>query len=391
MDRIIFFDTTLRDGEQSPGATMTPAARLRIAHALADAGVDVIEAGFPAAAPAVAASVASIAQTVRGGATIAALARCVERDIDIAWESIRAAQSPRIHVFLATSDLHLEHKLRITRSDALERIAAAVRAARSYCPDVEFSAEDASRTDREFLAEALSVAIAAGARTINAPDTVGYTTPAEMNSIVAYLRANVRDVEQATISVHTHNDLGMATANAMAGIEAGARQVECTINGIGERAGNCALEEIAALLYVRRDRFPYMHGIQMEHIAGLSKTVADSTRMPVQKNKAVVGANAFSHESGIHQDGMLKDRRTYEILHASVVGAHSTLSLSRNSGRNALITRVRELGLAIEPNDMETFIMAVSDYAQTRTVITDADLTDIAATIRGDMREPIAV
>ena len=191
--------------------------------------------------------------------------------------------------------------------------------------------------------------------------------------------------------MHTHNDLGMATANAMAGIEAGARQVECTINGIGERAGNCALEEIAALLYVRRDRFPYMHGIQMEHIAGLSKTVADSTRMPVQKNKAVVGANAFSHESGIHQDGMLKDRRTYEILHASVVGAHSTLSLSRNSGRNALITRVRELGLAIEPNDMETFIMAVSDYAQTRTVITDADLTDIAATIRGDMREPIAV
>ncbi|GAC1539401.1 MAG: hypothetical protein NVS2B17_14610 [Candidatus Velthaea sp.] len=390
MERITFFDTTLRDGEQSPGATMSPGARLRIAQMLADAGVDVIEAGFPAASPAVARSVSSIASSVRGAA-IAVLSRCVDNDIDKAWEAVRGAAAPRMHVFLATSDLHLERKLRITRGDALERIASGVRRAREYCPDVEFSAEDASRTDHAFLAEAFSVAIAAGARTINAPDTVGYTTPSEMTAMIGYLRAHVKDVERATISLHTHNDLGMATANTMAGIEAGARQVECTINGIGERAGNSALEEIAALLYVRRDRYPYEHGLRMDRIAELSQTVARATRMPVQKNKAVVGANAFAHESGIHQDGVLKDRRTYEILDAAVVGASSSLSISRQSGRHAVIARARTIGLSLDEQHHAAFVAAVADHAQTRTVVTDADMTAIAAAIQGAAREPIAV
>ncbi len=390
MDRITFFDTTLRDGEQSPGAAMSFAARLRIARMLAQAGVDVIEAGFPAASAAVEKSVSAIAQTVRG-TTIAALARCVDADIDCAWHTIAPADDARLHVFLATSDLHLERKLRITRADALQRIDASVRRARMHTPNVEFSAEDASRSDHAFLAEAFSVAIAAGATTINVPDTVGYATPAEMSALVTYLRANVREVERAVISVHTHNDLGMAVANTAAAIDAGARQVECTINGIGERAGNAALEEIAAMIYVRPDRYPYTHKLDMQHLSALSQTVARATRMPVQKNKAVVGAHAFAHESGIHQDGMLKDRRTYEILEASVVGARSTLSLGRNSGRHAVIARARDIGITFDDQERGAFVAAVAEFARERTGVSDLDLHSIAATIRGARREPIAV
>jgi 2-isopropylmalate synthase len=390
MQRITFFDTTLRDGEQSPGAAMSFAARLRIARMLAEAGVDVIEAGFPAASVATERSVAAIARSVRG-ATIAALARCVDTDIDCAWRAIRSANDPRLHVFLATSDLHLERKLRITRTEALARIAAGVARARGRTPNVEFSAEDASRSDRAFLAEAFSVAIAAGATTINVPDTVGYATPGDMSALVAYLRAHVRGIERATISVHTHDDLGMATANTMAALAAGARQVECTINGIGERAGNSALEEIAALIGVRGDIYPYAHGVRMERLSALSQTVSRATRMPVQKNTAVVGANACAHESGIHQDGMLKDRRTYEILDAASVGARSSLSIGRNSGRHAVIARARDLGIAVADADRIAFVAAVADYAQTRAVVSDAELVTIAARMHGGSREPIAV
>lgn len=390
MEHIALFDTTLRDGEQSPGATMTAPARLRIAHLLAQAGVDCIEAGFPAASSAVERSVTAIARAVRG-VQIAALARCVDSDIDTAARALRPAESARIHVFLATSDLHLEKKLRISRSQAIERVRDGVARARRYCADVEFSAEDASRSDRGFLTDIFSAAIAAGARTINVPDTVGYATPADMFGLIAHLREHVHGSEHAVWSVHTHDDLGMATANACAAIDAGARQVECTINGIGERAGNCALEEIAALLYVRSDQYPFQSSVRMEKLAGLSQVVARATRMPVQKNKAIVGANAFAHESGIHQDGMLKDRRTYEILEASTVGARARFSISRNSGRHAVIARAHEIGIDLDTSGMPAFVAAVADIAGSRTVVSDADLIAIAARIRGVARESLAI
>ncbi|MFN2460974.1 MAG: 2-isopropylmalate synthase [Candidatus Velthaea sp.] len=388
--RVALFDTTLRDGEQSPGAAMTAPARLRIAEMLAEAGVDCIEAGFPAASAAVERSVAAIARRVRG-VRVAALARCVDGDIDVARDALLGASAPRLHVFLATSDLHLEKKLRITRTDALERVRDGVARARRWCDDVEFSAEDASRSDRAFLAEVFSTAIAAGARTINVPDTVGYATPAEMQALIAYLRDNVTGCERATISVHTHDDLGLATANALAAVDAGARQVECTINGIGERAGNCALEEIAAALYVRPDRYAFTTGVRMQHLAALSRTVARATRMPVQKNKAIVGANAFAHESGIHQDGVLKDRRTYEILDARAVGARGSFSLSRISGRHAVIARANELGIALDDGTRPAFLAAVADVAQSRTVLSDADLIAVAARIREEAHATYAV
>jgi 2-isopropylmalate synthase len=390
MEHIALFDTTLRDGEQSPGATMNARARLRIAHLLNEAGVDCIEAGFPAASAATESSMSTIARAVRG-VRIAALARCVENDIDVAARALRRAERPRIHVFLATSDLHLEKKLRITRAQAIERVREGVARARRFCDDVEFSAEDASRSDRAFLTDIFSTAIAAGARTINVPDTVGYATPSDMYDLMRHLRENVHGSEHAVWSVHTHDDLGMATANACAAIDAGARQVECTINGIGERAGNCALEEIAAILFVRGDRYPYASGVRLERLAGLSRAVAHATRMPVQKNKAIVGANAFSHESGIHQDGMLKDRRTYEILDAGAVGARAHFSISRNSGRHAVIARAQEIGIDLDASGVTAFVAAVADVAQARIVVSDADLIAIAARIQGGAREPIAI
>lgn len=390
MERVMIFDTTLRDGEQSPGATMSPAARLRIARMLAVARVDCIEAGFPAASPATAQSVAAIAKRVRS-TRIAALARCVPRDIEIAAESLRGAASPRLHVFLATSDLHLTKKLRITREEAIDRVRDCVTLARKYTDDVEFSAEDASRSDFAFLAEIFSVAVRAGARTLNAPDTVGYATPADITRMFATLRERVWGVENTILSTHTHNDLGLATANALAAVEAGARQIECTINGIGERAGNCALEEVVAALYVRRDHYPFEAGLRMERIAAISTAVARATRMPVQKNKAVVGANAFAHESGIHQDGVLKDRTTYEILDASTVGARGGFSLGRNSGRHAVLARAAELGIALDERSAPAFLAAFADLAQTRPVVTDGDLRALATTLTGDHREPIAV
>lgn len=390
MDAVQILDTTLRDGEESPGATMTPADRLRIAEMLADARVDCIEAGFPAASAITAASVAQIAKRVRT-TRIAAVARCTYTDIEAAATALEYAAAPRIHVVVATSDLHLSKKLRITREAALARVTDSVRFARRFTDDVEFSAEDASRSDLGFVCEVFAAAIRAGATTVNFPDTVGYATPEDMTAAITAIRERTEGIEQAVISVHTHNDLGLATANALAAVKAGARQVECTINGIGERAGNCALEEIVAAFYVRRDVLPYSSGVALEQLANLSRTVAKATNMPVQKNKAIVGGNAFAHESGIHQDGVLKDRRTYEILDAAIVGATTLLTISRNSGRHAIVTRAREIGCPIEESEERAFAAAVIDFSQTRTIVTDNDLIAIAARVLGGTREPVAV
>jgi len=390
MDRVYLFDTTLRDGEQSPGATMTPDDRLHIAHLLAEAGVDIIEAGFPAASPIVAKSVDAISRAVRGS-KIAALARCTPGDIEIAWESIRHAESPRLHVFIATSDIHIERKLRTTREDVLERVAINVAAARARCPDVEFSAEDATRSDSAFLFEVYAAAIRAGATTINVPDTVGYTTPAEMTDLIGRIMREVPGIEDAILSVHTHDDLGLATANALAAVGAGARQIECTINGIGERAGNCALEEVAVAMTIRRDRFHVMTGFRSDRIAELSAQVSRATDMPVQKNKAIVGANAFAHESGIHQDGMIKDRRTYEIVDPSTVGATTRLPLSRNSGRNALLTRISDLGIIFGAEGSARFEEAFRRFVETRRNATDQDLLAIAHAITTEASDAFAV
>jgi 2-isopropylmalate synthase len=285
----------------------------------------------------------------------------------------------------------LTKKLRITRDAALERITDSVRFARRFTDDIEFSAEDASRSDIDFVSDCFAAAIRAGATTVSFTDTVGYATPEDVTAAITAIRERTPGIENAVISIHTHNDLGLATANALAAVKAGARQVECTINGIGERAGTCALEEIVAAFYVRRDVLPYTSNVALERLADLSRAVADATRMPVQKNKAIVGANAFAHEAGIHQDGILKDRRTYEILDAAIVGAKTLLTISRNSGRHAIVTRAREIGCPIEESEERTFAEAVIDFSQTRTIVTDNDLIEIAARILGGSREPIAL
>jgi 2-isopropylmalate synthase len=375
---IELFDTTLRDGEQSPGAAMTASARLGIARSLDAAGIDTIEAGFPAASAATSSSVAQIARAV-GRARVAALARCVPADIEAAAEALHGAARPRIHVFLATSDLHLRHKLRITQPRALELVAEGVRHARRLCPDVEFSAEDATRSDRTFLAEAFSVAIECGASTINVPDTVGYALPAEMAWLLEYLRTYVRGIEAVALSVHTHDDLGMATANALAAVEAGASQVECTVNGIGERAGNCALEEIVCAIHTRREALNCETRFDRRSLQGLSHLVARSASMPVQKNKAIVGENAFAHESGIHQDGVLKERTTYEIIDPQSVGRRTRLPLGRNSGRHALLARIEALGFDAATANRAELERAFKALAQTKRNLRDDDVARLAA------------
>lgn len=374
---IEIFDTTLRDGEQSPGAAMTPKDRLRIARMLDEARVDTIEAGFPAASQLVSDSVAQIAASVKE-ARVAALARCNPPDIEAAHAALRGARRPRIHLFLATSDVHLQHKLEITRERAIEVVIESVKMARRYCDDVEFSAEDATRSDRTFLAQVFSAAIAAGATVINVPDTVGYAVPSEMGSLIEFIRRNVEDVRTATISVHTHDDLGMATANALAAVAVGAQQVECTINGIGERAGNCALEEIVCAVRARADAFAADVRFETANLQFISKAVAAATKMPVQKNKAIVGANAFAHESGIHQHGVLKHRSTYEIIDPHSVGMSTTLPLGRNSGRHALLSHAARLGIRVDPQHSGPLERAFKTFVQTRRTITDADLIRIA-------------
>ncbi|MHB8214934.1 MAG: 2-isopropylmalate synthase [Candidatus Sulfotelmatobacter sp.] len=342
--RITVFDTTLRDGEQSPGCSMNHQEKLRLAHQLDRLGVDVVEAGFPIASEGDFEAVKAISSLIRRP-IIAGLARACRPDIERAWEALKDAARPRIHVFLATSDIHLKYKLRITREECLAQARESVAFARSLCPDVEFSPEDATRTDPAFLCQVLEAVVEAGATTLNIPDTVGYTVPAEFGELIATIRRRVKGIENVIISAHCHNDLGMAVANTMAAISAGARQVECTINGIGERAGNASLEEIVMAIRVRHDRYPYETGVVGEHLFAASQMLSEITGVPVQPNKAITGRNAFAHEAGIHQDGVLKNPLTYEIMTPQSVGVpDSKLVLGKHSGRHALAIRCEQLG-----------------------------------------------
>src|SRR5207245_2950731 len=340
-------------GEQAPGNSMTPEAKLRLAGQLDALGVDVIEAGFPSASQGDQQAVRGVAQAVRRSA-VAALARCHDRDIDLAGEALQGAARPRLHVFIATSDLHLDHKLKISRADCLARAEAAIRRARRYTDDVEFSAEDATRTDLDFLCRVVETAIAAGARTINLPDTVGYALPAEYGAMFSAVRSRVPNSDQVVFSAHCHDDLGLAVANSLAAVEAGAGQVECTINGIGERAGNASLEEIVMAMRVRPDHYSYDTGIVGEQLYPASQMLSEITGVPVQPNKAIIGRNAFAHEAGIHQDGMLKNPLTYEIMTPQSVGVpDSRLVLGKHSGRHALGLRCEQLGYQFDRRELD--------------------------------------
>jgi 2-isopropylmalate synthase len=384
---VLVFDTTLRDGEQSPGATLNTQEKLDIAEQLARLGVDIIEAGFPAASPGDLDAVRQIAETVgrtpRQGPngeivappTIAGLARANKNDIDKAWEAVQGAVRPRIHTFLATSDIHMEHKLRMSRDEVLETVGDMVQYARSFCQDVEFSPEDAGRSDPDFLVKVLEVAIQAGATTLNIPDTVGYTTPEEYGGLIKHLRENVPGGKDVIFSLHCHNDLGLATANTLAGLQAGARQIEVTINGIGERAGNTSLEETVMAIHVRKPVFGLETNIVTTEIHRTSDMVSRYTGMVIQPNKAIVGANAFAHEAGIHQDGMLKHKRTYEIMDASTIGLHqSRLVLGKHSGRNALRTKLEQMGFHLNPEELKEVFRRFKDLADKKKTVTDADL-----------------
>lgn len=384
-DHVRIFDTTLRDGEQSPGATMTSAEKLEVAKALSRLGVDVIEAGFPAASPDDLRAVQNIAEAVgvklvdgrkrSEPPIICGLARATEGDIRKAWEGVKPAARPRIHTFLATSPIHREYKLRMSREQVLAKIREMVSFAKSLCDDIEFSPEDAGRTEMDFLYEALSVAIEAGATTLNIPDTVGYTLPHEFGERIRLIHENVPGIEKAIVSVHCHNDLGLATANSLAGILNGARQVEVAINGIGERAGNTALEEIVMALETRKALLGLETGIDTPQLTRVSRLVSTVTGIPVQPNKAIVGANAFAHESGIHQDGMLKNQETYEIMRPETVGAEKThLVLGKHSGKHALQNRLEELGYSLEGDALAAAFERFKDLADKKKVITDADL-----------------
>ena len=351
--RVTVFDTTLRDGEQSPGCSMNVQEKVRLALQLDRLGVDVIEAGFPIASDGDFAAVQAVAAAVPRP-IIAALARAARHDIERAAQALSAAVRPRIHVFLATSDIHLQHKLRMTRQQCLEQARDMVRYAKSFCSEVEFSPEDATRTDPEFLFKVLEAVIEAGATTLNIPDTVGYTVPAEFGALIQGIRQRVRGIEKAVISSHCHNDLGLAVANSLAAIAAGARQVECTINGIGERAGNASLEEIVMALHVRADQYPYETGIATQELYPSSQMLEEITGIAVQPNKAVIGRNAFAHEAGIHQDGMLKNPLTYEIMTPKSVGVpDSRLVLGKHSGRHALSLRCEQLGYKFERRELD--------------------------------------
>jgi len=351
--RIIIFDTTLRDGEQSPGCSMNVQEKLRLAQQLDRLGVDVIEAGFPIASDGDFEAVQKIAGSVRRP-IIAGLARACTGDVDRAWQALRGAAHPRIHVFLATSDIHLKYKLRITREQCLEQAREAVRHAKSLCADVEFSPEDATRTDVPFLCQVVEAVIAAGATTVNIPDTVGYSMPEEYGQLIRTLYEKVAGIDKVTVSTHCHNDLGLAVANSLAGVQQGARQVECTINGIGERAGNASLEEVVMAIRVRADRYAYETGVVSEQIFPASQMLAEITRVPVQPNKAITGRNAFAHEAGIHQDGMLKNPLTYEIMTPQSVGVpDSRLVLGKHSGRHALALRCEQLGHRFERRELD--------------------------------------
>ncbi len=376
------FDTTLRDGEQSPGASLTSAEKLEIARQLSKLGVDIIEAGFPAASPDDLEAVKQIAQEVGNPIDpnartpiVAGLARANKNDIDKAWEAVKHAKHPRIHTFLATSDIHLKYKLKMSREEVVERVREMVSYAKTFCDDVEFSPEDAGRSDPEYLLEVLEVAIQAGATTLNIPDTVGYTTPQEFGALIQGLIENTPNADQVIWSVHCHDDLGLATANTLAGVQNGARQVEVTMNGIGERAGNTSLEEVVMAMHTRPALYGLQHGIDTTQIARASRMVSNFTGIPVQPNKAIVGANAFAHEAGIHQDGMLKNNMTYEIMKPETVGVNaSRLVLGKHSGRHALKARFVELGYNLSDDELDQAFARFKELADKKKVITDADL-----------------
>jgi 2-isopropylmalate synthase len=384
-DYVRIFDTTLRDGEQSAGAALSPEQKLDIARGLSRLGVYIIVAGFPASSPADREVVARIAAEVGNERAdgrpsgeppwICGLARCNKQDIDTAWSSLKAARHPFIHTFLATSDIHMQHKLRMSRTEVVARVRDMVGYARSLCADVEFSPEDAGRSEPAFLYSVLETAIEAGATTINVPDTVGYNMPEEYGGLIAGIVGNVRGIERVVISTHCHNDLGLATANALAGVRAGARQVEATVNGIGERAGNTALEEVVMALHTRHALYGFTTGIDTRQLTPMSRLVSACTGMVVQPNKAVVGANAFAHESGIHQDGMLKNEETYEIMRPDTVGAgKSRLVLGRQSGRHAFRARLAELGYALDDASLVRAFERFKDMAAGKRHIEDDDL-----------------
>ncbi|MDP3705759.1 MAG: 2-isopropylmalate synthase [Legionellaceae bacterium] len=373
-DNIIILDTTLRDGEQAPGATMTMSQKIEIASALDCMGVDVIEAGFSAASAGDFQCIEQICKVVKN-ATVSSLARAKTADIEAAGLSVKSAVRPRIHTFISTSDMHLKHQFRMTHDEALAAIRRSVRMARDYCDDVEWSAMDATRSNIDFLARAVEIAIQAGARTINIPDTVGYSTPIEYSGLIKAIKSKVPNIDKAILSVHCHNDLGMAVANSLAAISAGARQIECTINGIGERAGNAALEEIVMAIKTRPDQFPFTMNVDPTHIAAISKLASAASGFVVQKNKAIVGANAFTHESGIHQDGMLKCRETYEIMTPESVGiTQSTLSMGKHSGRSAFRNKLMTLNINVEDDIFSELFKQFKALGDAQKDISDADI-----------------
>jgi 2-isopropylmalate synthase len=376
-DRVFIFDTTLRDGEQSPGASMNLDEKLRLARQLEKMGVDIIEAGFPIASEGDFQAVRQIAREIKV-AQVAALARANLTDIDRAWEAIAEAAHPRIHTFISSSDIHLKYQLNKTRAQVLKEARAAVKHAAACTPLVEFSPMDATRSDRDYLCEMVEAVIAEGARTVNIPDTVGYATPEEFGRLIAYLFQKVKNIGQAVISVHCHNDLGLAVANSLAAIKNGARQVECTINGIGERAGNAAMEEVVMALVTRKDLFRCYTGINTEQIYNSSKLLTKITGIHVQPNKAIVGANAFAHESGIHQDGMIKEKTTYEIMTPQSVGISGThLVLGKHSGRHAIVERLKKLGYILSKEEVARVFVRFKELADVKKEIFDEDLEAI--------------
>lgn len=376
-ERVLIFDTTLRDGEQAPGCSMTVDEKLRLAQKLEALGVDMIEAGFPVASTGDFEAVQRVSRAMRS-ASVAALARCRREDISLAWNAVRDARHPRIHAFLATSDIHLACKLKITREDALRQVGECVQYARSLCEDVEFSPEDATRSEVEFLSKVLEVAIAAGATTLNIPDTVGYATPGEFGELIRAIRSRVKGIENVVISVHCHNDLGLAVANSLAGVEAGARQVECTVNGIGERAGNAALEEVVMSMHVRNDRLPFENGIKRGEIYSAGRLLSEIIGFQVQPNKAIVGRNAFAHEAGIHQHGVISNPLCYEIMTPESVGVPANhLVLGKHSGRHALLMRYEELGFPLTKQELQSAYERFTQLADRKKRIYDQDLLSL--------------
>lgn len=376
---IIIFDTTLRDGEQSPGVSLNMEEKLQIGKQLEKLGVDVLEAGFPVASPGDFEGVKKLADELRG-LQVAALARANQKDIDVAWEAIKNGANPRIHTFLATSDIHLKYKLRKTREEALEMARDAVAYAAKYTGNVEFSAEDASRSDLDYLCRVFEAVIDAGARVVNFPDTVGYALPWDFGRMIQYVKANTLNIHKATLSVHCHNDLGLATANVLSAIQNGAEQVECTINGIGERAGNTALEEVVMAIKTRHDLLPFTNNINTRFITATSRLVSLLTGMVVQPNKAIVGANAFAHESGIHQDGVLKERTTYEIIDPADIGlAKGALVMGKHSGRHAMKAKLEELGYNLTEEDVDRVFARFKALADKKKEIYTEDIETLIA------------